>query len=192
MTTFARHLLGTAAPLAVLAVLSAAIAYAVSRRRGAGNRSDARLAVVRALLAVYGVGVIWWTIVLPNPDKDGWRHANLVPLREIARSLTNHEPGYGILNFWGNIAAFVPIGVLGYLAIRDGRRWAWLLALTGGVAFSASIEVTQYTIGRSADVDDVILNGLGVIVGMAIAGLARRAGRRPPRPKVPQRPTGRH
>jgi len=100
-------------------------------------------------------------------------HANLTPFREIARSLTNNEPGYGVLNFWGNIVAFVPVGVLALLAIARRRRLAWFLALAGGTALSATLEVAQYAVGRSADIDDVILNAVGTGCGVALAVVLR-------------------
>ncbi len=174
MTPFARHLLGTALPLAIVAVIAASLAYSVASRRGDGGHARGWRAATRALLAVYAVGLIWWTIVLANPNFDGARHANLVPFREISRSLTDREPGYGLLNFWGNIVAFVPVGVLALLAIRRARPWGWAIAIASGIGLSAAIEATQYTIGRSADVDDVILNGAGVVVGVVVAALIRR------------------
>lgn len=178
MAPFAARLLWTALPLVLLATAAAATAYALARRRGAGEPGFARRVAVRALLAVYAFGLAWWTIGLANPNHDGARHANLIPFREIARSLTDREPGYGLLNFWGNIVAFVPIGVLGILAVRRDRRRAWLVALVGGTALSAALEVSQYGVGRSADVDDVILNAIGVGLGVALACAARRVSTR--------------
>jgi len=174
MAPFAARLLWTALPLLFLATAAAATAYVVARRHRAGEPGFARRVAFRALLAVYALGLAWWTIGLANPNHDGARHANLIPFREIARSLTDREPGYGLLNFWGNIVAFVPIGVLGILAIRPDRRRAWLAVLAGGAALSAALEVSQYGVGRSADVDDVILNVIGVALGVALASAARR------------------
>lgn len=178
MAPFAARLLATALPLALLATAAAATAYLLARRRGVGESGHARRAAVRALLAAYAVGLAWWTIVLANPNHDGSRHANLVPFREIVRSLTDRQPGYGLLNFWGNIVAFVPIGVLALLALRRGRRWAWLIALAGGAALSAALEISQYGVGRSADIDDVLLNAVGVGLGVALASAARRLSTR--------------
>ncbi len=169
MTRFATHLLATALPLAVLASIVGGSAYALARQGGEAAPGHARRVTIRALLATYAFALAWWTIILANPNKDGVRHANLTPFREIARSLTNHEAGYGVLNFWGNIVAFVPVGVLALLAMARGRRLAWLIALAGGTALSATLEVAQYAVGRSADVDDVILNAVGVGLGVALA-----------------------
>jgi glycopeptide antibiotics resistance protein len=154
----------------------------VARRHPGAQPDSPRRAATRALLATYAVGLGWWTIVIANPSQDGSRHANLVPFREIARSLTVHVSGYGLLNFWGNIVAFVPIGVLGLLAVRRRRRLTWLVVIVGGTALSAVVEISQYGVGRSADIDDVILNAIGVAIGVALAfaarcGLPRRPAR---------------
>ncbi len=173
MSPFARHLLATALPLVIVAAVAAVVAYSLARRGPKGGHLRARRAATRALLASYIVGLLWWTIVLANPNYDGSRHANLVPFREIARSLTDREPGYGLLNFWGNIVAFVPVGALALLSFRRVRG-AWLAAIGAGGAVSVAIEIAQYSIGRSADVDDVILNVAGVAAGVAVAAITRR------------------
>jgi VanZ family protein len=173
MTGFAAHLLATALPLAAVATAAAWTSYAVARRHG--TREHARRAATRALLAAYALGLAWWTILLANPAQTAERHANLVPFREIARSLSAPDTRYGLLNLWGNVVAFVPVGVLGLLALRRGSRVAWLIVLGAGTALSVVLEVAQYGVGRSADVDDVILNGIGVGLGIALAAIARIA-----------------
>ena len=174
MNGFALTLLATALPLLALAAIIGGIAYASAHRGGSAAPGHARRVAIRGLLTTYALALAWWTILLANPNQDGARHANLTPFREIARSLTNPEPGYGLLNFWGNIVAFVPVGVLGLLAMRRARPRSWLIALLGGTALSATLELIQYAVGRSADVDDVILNAVGVGLGVAIAIAARR------------------
>jgi VanZ family protein len=173
MTGFAAHLLATALPLAALATTAAWTSFAIVRLHG--TREHARRAATRALLAAYALGLAWWTILLANPAQTAERHVNLVPFREIARSLSVLETRYGLLNLWGNVVAFVPVGVFGLLALRRGSRRAWLIALGAGTALSVVLEVAQYGVGRSADVDDVILNGIGVGLGVALAAIARFA-----------------
>lgn len=64
-----------------------------------------------------------------------------------------------------NIGIFCPIGFFPALLWR-GWRW-WKSALVG-LCTSVFIEFVQFFIGRSSDVDDVILNTAGTLVGFWI------------------------
>lgn len=142
------------------------------------GREAARLIALRTTLAVTAGILLAWTLSIRNPDSG--RSINLIPLREITRSLhslDSTDAGYGVVNFWGNILVFVPLGVLLVLAKPWGRRPAWPMAVATGAAFSSGIEILQFSIGRTADIDDVILNTLGVIVGATIAFPFYRARR---------------
>lgn len=69
-----------------------------------------------------------------------------------------------------NIAMFVPLGVFLPLAAKPFRRWYWMLA--AGAGTSLIIEVTQYILGRGqADVDDLICNTLGAMLGYCLCML---------------------
>lgn len=79
----------------------------------------------------------------------------------------------------GNVALFVPLGFFLYLALRRG------LALPAGmtVLSSVCVEILQLPIwSRSSDVDDVLLNSVGGLLGvLAAAGvilISARAGTR--------------
>ena len=65
-----------------------------------------------------------------------------------------------------NVVMFVPLGVMMPVAFRRMRSFgktALSLAL-----FSFAIEFTQYFTGRSADIDDLMLNTLGGMLGYLI------------------------
>ena len=69
-----------------------------------------------------------------------------------------------------NIAMFVPQGVFLPLAAKPFRRWYWMLA--AGAGTSLIIEVAQYILGRGqADVDDLICNTLGAMLGYCLCML---------------------
>lgn len=69
-----------------------------------------------------------------------------------------------------NIAMFLPLGVLLPLAVKPFRRWYWML--TAGAGTSLVIEVLQYSLGRGqADVDDLICNILGAMLGYCLCML---------------------
>ena len=61
---------------------------------------------------------------------------------------------------------FVPLGFLLPVVFKNFRSTFKTTLLV--FLFSFSIEVIQYFIGRSADIDDLILNTLGGIIGYGI------------------------
>ncbi len=88
---------------------------------------------------------------------------NLIPFKEILRY------PIGSLNFYrqvvGNIVLFIPFGFFAtyYTKINKIRSITFITFLT-----SLTIEVVQKYIGRSFDVDDIILNVVGGICGFLI------------------------
>jgi len=76
--------------------------------------------------------------------------------------------GFERANFYGNIALFIPLGMLlawllyGWLIGRV--MIAWIL----GATLSASIELTQSTLDRTVDINDVILNSSGAALGACL------------------------
>lgn len=94
-------------------------------------------------------------------------HYNLVPFKEIRRFWVYRE-SLGtmavMLNLLGNIAAFVPYGLILPIMNRKNRSF-WLMTLWT-FEFSLLVEVLQLVskVG-SFDVDDLLLNTLGGILG---------------------------
>ncbi len=98
--------------------------------------------------------------------------ANLVPFRSIIRDW--HVGGWPfVVNFVGNIVAFVPMGLMPpFIFVRRVRLWHVLVFSLG---LSLVIEAGQlYSGRRTPDVDDLILNSLGGCVGYLLSW-ARRA-----------------
>ena len=68
--------------------------------------------------------------------------------------------------FFGNIGWFVPWGIV--LPVLTKRNNLWLTALTG-FGFSFFIEINQYVFRKGFfEIDDLILNTLGTIIGYGI------------------------
>jgi len=96
----------------------------------------------------------------------------LQPFRTISFAL-RQGPGsywYGVLIL--NVLVFVPVGMLVPVIARSKSV---LLAVGAGLLLSLAIEITQYAISlyvgytwRNADVDDVIANTVGALLGFTI------------------------
>jgi VanZ family protein len=73
----------------------------------------------------------------------------------------------------GNIALFVPLGALALAALPRRGAVAWTLLLLAAVAFAFVVQVLQIWFPpREPSLADVLWNGLGSLVGMAMAALA--------------------
>ena len=68
-------------------------------------------------------------------------------------------------NLVGNVLLLTPMGFL--LPLLYDRMRSWNKTLLLGVTFSLTLEMVQYFLGRTADIDDVLLNSLGILLGYA-------------------------
>lgn len=75
-----------------------------------------------------------------------------------------------LLNFFGNLLVFVPIGFFPALLFRKAT---WKRSATIGLALALFIEVVQYFIMRNTAVDDIILNTIGAVCGYWVYLLCR-------------------
>ena len=96
---------------------------------------------------------------------------NLVPLQEIRRFYKGPESLMNGLFWWnivGNILAFVPMGL--FVALLAPKRPKWLFTLAVVYLSCAVAEVLQYVFNvGSFDIDDVILNTVGGLIGIFIS-----------------------
>lgn len=92
-----------------------------------------------------------------------WSTSNFIPFREILRYSVGSSLFYK--NVLGNMVMFVPFGffVSYFLKLEKLHGITLITLLT-----SVTIEVTQLLIGRVFDVDDLLLNLVGGIVGFLI------------------------
>ncbi len=100
--------------------------------------------------------------------------ANLVPFTFIGGLLRPGTMAEEVQNFLGNTVLYVPSAVLLALVVR---RWWVVVAIVTGVA--AIVEFIQWQMAnRVADIDDVILAGIGAAAAVAITRLLTRLYRR--------------
>ena len=101
--------------------------------------------------------------LLTRAELNTVRGYNLVPFSEMFRYEIGSTSFY--LNVVGNIVIFIPFGYLISTYIKPKRILSILIV---SVISSATVEFVQLCIGRSFDVDDIILNSLGAIIGFLI------------------------
>ncbi len=131
------------------------------------------------MLAIYLV-VLGTLVFLPfGRGMDLGDRLNLEPFATIERALELGPRSLSFRLMLGNIAAFVPLGILLPMVFRSG--WSLALVAIGAVGLSAAVELGQLVISvwlgyayRSTDIDDVILNVFGAALGY-LAFLAIRA-----------------
>lgn len=174
------------------------IALVVSRRR----RDGWWRAILRLGLATYLVILIGqlffpfpippWT---PPPIEPGgfyrpWPFpwANVVPLDTVGAAVgygLDWQPGRYLL---GNVIAFAPLGM--FCGAWRPREHGWRRTLVTGLGVSLAIEGAQLALSllmgywyRVADIDDLILNTTGVMLGYGAFRLGDVGGRAilPPR-----------
>jgi glycopeptide antibiotics resistance protein len=82
-----------------------------------------------------------------------------------------------LLNVIGNVTLFIPSGII--LPIIYRRLNSFWKVVFAGVMLSFCIEILQLPFSsRATDIDDLILNTAGVMIGYGIYSLVRAAGKR--------------
>ncbi|MEX3505573.1 VanZ family protein [Corynebacterium sp. LK2510] len=130
-------------------------------RRAAAGSLAAYCCVVVALTmlkAFYRIGYLW------DPANQSRRGLSLRPFAELIDATSVFAPAFG---YGGNIAFFVPVGVLAYVVFgRAGR------AIAFGALLSLAMELGQYIFALGlTDIDDLIMNTLGAALGVGVAKL---------------------
>lgn len=116
------------------------------------------------LFTAFGLYIIILLVLLFG-KASSTQSVNLIPFHTITDYFSNERP-LGLSNVIGNVLLFIPMGV--YLSLFTRSRKFWLTVLSIAL-ISISAEVFQYSIHvGAADIDDVILNIMGGLVGIAL------------------------
>lgn len=129
-----------------------------------------------ALFMAYGALMLWLLFDRPGYVEGipYWEqveaHLNLVPLRTLrlfADLLDSSRPDYvraAVVNLFGNIIMFIPLGFLLPRVFPKLRRLYRVLLVTALVI--TAVEIAQlFTLVGSCDIDDLILNVIGAAMG---------------------------
>lgn len=122
-------------------------------------------------------------LVWINPERIIWRmkQGNLVPFEEISTSLQALS-SHGMINLVGNVAIFIPFGILQGL-MRANNKISLMEVLIRSFGASLCLECAQaiFSIG-SFDVDDLILNTSGGVIGFLAFSMYNKFMRTEPYP----------
>lgn len=135
----------------------------------------------RVLFVIYLAGLCYFLFFAENYGREfgqGNYRYNLVPFREIERFWKYREVLgiYSFYNLAGNILGFVPAGF--FIPILWKKRRGFLFTVCITFEMSLLVETLQliFRVG-SFDVDDLILNTLGGVLGYFLLKIAGRKGK---------------
>lgn len=166
---------GSAELMFVAAIIAAAVylpVFLLQRRRNKNLpilRHAANYALCGYLLLLvyavflYGINYINY---LSGYDEAAAQRLNLRPLTELFSAMFE-EAGILGSQVTLNVLLFVPLGFLLPLVFPNKLNRFWKVALCA-LCTTFSIEAIQYFIGRSADIDDILANTFGGMLGFCL------------------------
>lgn len=129
-------------------------------------------ALAALFLFIWLLGGLVLTLQAAHPLVGQVVHDNLVPFHTLQIYLANLGAFFWMRNALGNLGLLLPLGLVGPIVFQFLDRW-WGVLLVA-LMISTSIEVTQLWIpDRSADIDDVIVNVTGALLGYGLYRVAR-------------------
>lgn len=130
------------------------------KKRGACLKTNTTILVV--ILALYATAV--YHVTGAGTLHDALRYRLALSLEQV--NLLPFSKEIDPVGYLLNIVLFLPLGILAPLL--RGKQRTLLFAAGAGAAFSLLIEVSQLLNNRSTDIDDLILNTTGAILGFAL------------------------
>jgi glycopeptide antibiotics resistance protein len=161
------------APVVVLAIV------VWGRRRGAGWATiGARVLLAGAITMIVGLTIfplwvdhLWWGT---NRVRG---FPTLVPLQKMQADIAEGLSARQARQIVGNVLLFVPLGFTLPLAVAWCRRAFVTVVIAAAASFA--IEILQMILPfRDPDIDDVILNTIGAVIGYGLYALSARIARR--------------
>lgn len=139
-------------------------------------KSKQKLVLYKELsMLIFGIYILCLFQVVTFQDDVSWATNNFIPFKEIMRY--NITSRLFFKNVLGNMIMFLPFGFFVSYYLKSEKLTIPLFLI---LIASISIEVVQLLIGRVFDVDDIILNILGGLLGYGIYYILRRIGERLP------------
>lgn len=126
-------------------------------------------------MLIFGIYILCLFQVVTFQDDTSWASNNFIPFKEILRYNITSRLFYK--NVLGNMIMFLPFGFFVSYYLKS-EKFHIPLILT--LIASISIEFVQLAIGRVFDVDDILLNILGGMLGYLVYSLLREIAERLP------------
>lgn len=138
-------------------------------RRTALQRVRLTARVLLAAVTLVVVSIVFW----PTAPELGGQRRLADWLFRLHREGLPTWINFGLVEFSANVVMFLPLGLLGALALRRHR---WLI-LPACAAFSGAIETVQFVAlpARNGTLNDVLANTSGAALGFLLAVLIWRA-----------------
>ncbi|MBD0844131.1 MULTISPECIES: VanZ family protein [unclassified Streptomyces] len=138
------------------------------------------LARLTAVLAAFALMVAFAVVLArltlqPSPASESLTHTNMRPGRSLRAYLDQPALRDAVKQIGGNVLLGVPFGVLAPVLAPKARGALRVLLLTATVMLLVEFAQGALVTGRAFDVDDVILNTTGALLGYLLLG--RRIGR---------------
>ncbi|MGA5125130.1 VanZ family protein [Streptomyces pseudogriseolus] len=106
----------------------------------------------------------------PSPASEALTHTNLHPGRSLRAYLDQPALRDAVKQIGGNILLGVPFGVLAPVVAPRTRGFLRILVLTAVVMLLVEVAQGALVTGRAFDIDDVILNTAGALLGYLLLG----------------------
>ncbi|MFI9155763.1 VanZ family protein [Streptomyces sp. NPDC053367] len=134
------------------------------------------LAMLLAFVCMVAFAVVLARLTLePSPASEALTHSNLHPGRSLRAYLDHARAGEALRQIGGNVLLGVPFGVLVPVLAPHARGLLRVLLLTATVMLLVELAQGAVVTGRAFDIDDVLLNTAGALIGHLLLG--RRLGR---------------
>lgn len=133
------------------------------------------------IYAINLFGVLFFPIVfdIPIDDAETVVMVNLIPFKTISEMYLNMPSYVFIKQIFGNILLLIPFGFL--IPILFKRITSFLKLVICSLIFSIAVEFLQLFINvitkypnRASDIDDIILNVIGAIIGFLILKIVNK------------------
>ena len=138
-------------------------------------KNEEKIILHRELITIAFITYVLCLFYVVTFQDVSWSSSNFIPFKEILR----YDFGSRLFlkNILGNIIMFLPYGFfVGYYLKLDKTNIALFLTLL----VSTTIETTQLIIGRVFDIDDILLNVIGGLLGCSIFTILHKIENRLP------------